>query len=134
MAWTFLDYVDSTGTNRIKAWVEALPDSVRLKVKAKFNERLRAIATFPTLSDTTYTEMLTGACDGLMEIKFLCQKVQYRPLACYGVQRHEIVILIGAEERNDRFVPLGACESALAIKQIVLADKGRKHVVTHDFS
>ena len=133
MVWTFLDYVDSLGVNRIKAWVDGLPDSVRLKVKAKFNERLRTISLFPTLSDTTYTEMLTGECDGLMEIKFLSQKVQYRPLACYGIERREIVIVLGAEERNNRFVPPDACKTALSVKNIVLADKERKRVKPHDF-
>lgn len=132
MSWEFLDFVDQRGVNQIKAWVEGLAPSVRSRVKAKFNERLRMLQVQPVLNDPKLTKMLDGECDGLMEVRFRSQRVQYRPLAWYGPSTREITLLIGAEERENRFVPSNACQVALQRRTLVLRD--RRQVCPHDFS
>ena len=132
MVWTFLDFVGPDGSNYIKAWIEGLPASVRVKVKAKFTTRLQNLAGISLLGSTPYVTPLTGECSGLVEIKFEVMNVQYRPLAFYGPAREEITILIGAEERGGKLVPSTACEIAIERRGQVLAD--RTCVCPHDFS
>jgi hypothetical protein len=35
MSWTFLDYVDPSGSNQIEAWIDSLPGAARTLVRTK---------------------------------------------------------------------------------------------------
>ena len=129
MAWTFLDFVNASGQNEIRVWLDGLPK----KVKAKVNTRLQHLQAEKVLIDTRYTEVLHGECEGLMEIKIEAANVQYRPLAFYGPGDRQITILFPAEERSDRFEPPGACEAALRKREEVLRMPNER-VCPHDYS
>ncbi len=129
MPWNFLDYVDPGGQNAIKLWLDSLPT----KVKARINTRLQHLAGLDVLSDTRYTEKLSGKYSNLIEIKIEANNVQYRPLAFYGPERWQITILFPAEERSDRFEPPGACDTALR-RRIEVQAEPEKRTCAHDYS
>ena len=133
MQWTFVDFVDENGTNRIKEWVESLPRSSRKQVKAKLTARIQYLAALTTL-EGPYIKPLHGTYRNLMEIMLLVGRVQYRPLVCYGPGQREVTLLIGAEERGGHLKPSGAGDTALRRRALVLADTERKRVCDHDFS
>lgn len=45
---------------------------------------------------------------GISEIRFIVQNIQYRPLGCFGPGNKEYTILFGAKEQGDEFNPLNA--------------------------
>ena len=132
MAWQFYDFVDERGANVIQTRLGGLPGSRKPRAKAALTQRLNLLAALPHLNDEQYTKVLSGPCDGLIEIRFRRDGVQYRPLAFYGPERSAITLLILVEERNGRFVPRDACAIALKRRALVLAD--RRFITAHDYS
>jgi hypothetical protein len=61
----------------------------------------------------------------VLEMKFTVQNIQFRPLGYFGPHRHEFTFLVGAIEKNNRFVPLNAPELAIEHKNIVEANPAR---------
>lgn len=77
----------------------------------------------PANWDWPYVGKPRKECSGLIEIRFKVNKVQHRPLGCYGQLRFEFIILLFATERDDEFDPPNACETALRRKTLVLRDR-----------
>ena len=125
--WTFLDFVDGNGTNLIHEWIQALPK----EAKAKMTHRIELLEVVQQFTEP-YTEILTGDCAGLFEIKFRAKRVQYRPLAFFGPERREVTLLAGATEKGGQLKPPSICATALSRKALVQTD--RRHVCSHDFS
>lgn len=98
------------------------------QLKAKFLSRLKILAQLPENEwREPHIKHLNGPCDGLTEIRFKADNVQQRPLG-YRSGPNEFTILFWATEKNNRFVPLTACEKALARKQT--GENNKEHV--HD--
>jgi hypothetical protein len=117
--WTFRTYVSPQGDEEVACWYAGQSPAVR----ATFDQRLRNLSQMkPQEWREPYTKQLEGACDGLLEIRFKADRVQYRPLGFYGPQRMEFTITLIAREIGDRFEPNDACEKALARKSDVLRD------------
>lgn len=130
MPWEFFDYVDAAGRNRITDWLHRLPPSVGPEVKAALTAQLLWMAPEHELK-RPFTGKLIRECAGLYEIIFKVQGVQYRPLFCYGPDRRQATLLIGATKRGRHFDPTDACTTALRRKAEILADNRR--VCPHDY-
>ncbi len=120
--WTFLDYIGSTGRNYFQDWLEK---KVPLNAQVAINTRLE----FLMLLDEDelkrpYIGTLNQECKGLIEIRIEFKGVQYRPIACFGPERHQVTILAGAVERDSKFVPKDVCKIALERKKHI-NEKGR---------
>lgn len=124
-SWIFKDYVDSGGENVVRSWLDRQPKAA----KAKINALIRRLEVVDWL-DMPEVRMLQGECDGLMELRTQAGNVQYRPLCCYGPQRREVIILIGAIEKGRKFVPPSACRTAQE-RKAQLAERGC--TCDHDF-
>jgi hypothetical protein len=122
---TFKDYVSAGGENEIRTWLDVLPKAAKVKI----NALIRRLQVVPFL-DMPEVRMLRGECDGLLELRVTAEKVQYRPLCCYGPGRGEVTILVGAIEKGSKFVPLTACAIAQT-RKARLAEGGR--TLDHDF-
>lgn len=109
--WTFRTYVSPQGEEEVTAWYVGQTPTVR----AAFDQRLRTLAQMkPQEWREPYSKQLEGECDGLVEIRFKADRVQYRPLGFYGPLRMEFTITLIAREIGNRFVPGDACQTALA--------------------
>jgi hypothetical protein len=71
-------------------------------------------------------KQLKGDCEGLWEIRFKAGNVQQRPLG-YRSGANEFTIVFWAEEKNNRWIPPGACEQGLRRKAAIEADRNRVH-------
>jgi hypothetical protein len=71
---------------------------------------------------------LHGPCAGLGELKFKGEGVQQRPIGFRSGQ-NEFTILLWAHEKENKFVPLNACEEGLKRKDVVLKSKDRTNVL-----
>jgi len=123
-SWTFLDYVNGNGVNKISEWLRSLPIEARVEFEALL-DTLKAKETF----GRPQTGTLRGKCKGLCEFRFKKHKVQYRPLFCYGPGNREVTILVGATKKDKRFIPPNACKTALNRTGEIEANK--EQVVSH---
>lgn len=117
--WRFLDYVDERDQNTIRKWLDGIPDRAELKIETT----LRRLRVMPSLQRPD-VGILTGDCKGLLELRILSERVQYRPLMCYGPSQGEVTILLGATEQNRKIYPPGSCAKALKHKERI-GERGR---------
>ena len=89
--WIFRDFLGPHGRNLIHDWLHRLPAAVR----ADINARIRHLEVTEKLT-RPHVGKLKGECKGLIELRVKVDKIQYRPLACYGPERGEITLLMGA--------------------------------------
>src|ERR1700730_7688677 len=102
--WTLFDYVELSGKNPIRDWLDGLP----LKDQAKIDERLRAMEQLDIWSEK-WASKYEGT-DEIYEFRITGNKIQYRPLGTY-YGRRQYVILAGAIERGDK-IPKRDIETA----------------------
>ena len=123
--WTFRCYVSANGTDEIRAWYE----QASKQTQARFLSRIKILAQLPLAEwNENFYKNLRGPCNGLSEIRFKSDNVQQRPLGFHSGD-NEFTILFCATERGNKFVPLSACEKALARKAEVLNDGSRTNAI-----
>jgi hypothetical protein len=120
--WIFKCFLSETGRDLIDEWYNSLP----IKTRAKFDTIIEHLRDNPHTSWGGYISPLTGH-EGIFEIKFMHNRVVYRPLGCFGTNRHEFILLIGAREHGDDFEPRNAPVTADSRRTIVLENEGRAH-------
>ena len=124
--WTFRSYVSPRGVREVEDWRGAQGN----KVQAAFDTRLRHLQQArPHEWAYPYAKKLKGPCEGLVEIRFAVDNVQYRPLGFYGPDLREFTILLCAEERGNQFRPRDACVIALRRKNEVSSNPDRSYVL-----
>jgi hypothetical protein len=116
--WSFRDYLTTNGTNEIKSWIESLPKAAQAKIDYILLV-LRGSRNWPP----QYVSALVD-WDDIYEIRVVANGVQYRPLGCYGPERREFTLLIGAVEKGGK-LPRAALEAAVQRRKIILSDRGR---------
>lgn len=123
--WTFRCYRSPDGTDEIRSWY----DGGSKQLRARFLSRMRTLAqlTRNEWHENLY-KTLHGECRGLGEIRFSADKVEQRPLG-FRSGGAEFTILFCAKEKEGKFVPLSACEKAIARRKEVLIDRSRTNAL-----
>jgi hypothetical protein len=104
-------------------------DNGSKKLRARFFSKLKILAHLSRDEwHDVYFKNLSGPCDGLSELRFKADGVQQRPLG-FHLTSTEFVILFWATEKGGRFVPLSACEKALARKLEILTGTSKAHAI-----
>jgi len=119
--WAFKKFGNEHGISDVDDWREELPP----KARARMDLIISHLEITENWRDIKYITPLAGY-EGILEIKFTVQSKQYRPLGCYGPEK-TFIILIGAEEKGDRFIPQSAPETAVKRRKMVLEDKRYVH-------
>ena len=123
MPWTFLDYVDASGSNQIEAWLSKLAPNTRNKVRSKLVWMLNNADALGL--ELPHFERLHGRYSELIAIRFEVLRVAYRPLCFHGPRRGDVTLLAGATEHNNHPQPPGIRDTALERRADVLADLRR---------
>jgi len=125
----FSYYGEKIAEGIIKSDIRDTYDSGTPKLKAHTLSRLKILAALPRAQwHEGYFKKLSGACEGLWEIRFKADNVQQRPLG-FHVSETEFVILFWAREKGDKFVPKKACEISLKRKAELLKNGNLKHAL-----
>jgi phage-related protein len=121
--WRFFDYAELTQRNKIREWLDALPDGDR----ARIDHRLLMMAALPNWSEKWVSKY---RCSGdLYEFRITGKDVQYRPLGTYyGTKQY--IILVGAIEKNDK---IPKSDVAVALARLRNLERNSSHAVPHEF-
>lgn len=113
--WTFFSFVSDAGERAVHEWYK----TQSADVKAALNVSLKYLRDRP-IKDWVRpaTAALKGGCYGLVEIRFECSNVEYRPLGFFG-PNYTFIIVFFAIEKGGRFEPATACKTALYRKRII---------------
>jgi hypothetical protein len=91
--WAFFDYVEITGRNPIRDWLDDLPE----EDSAKIDYRLRQMEAMSVWSEGWVSKY--RGTDEIFELRISGNRVKYRPLGTYyGTRR--FVLLAGAIEKG----------------------------------
>jgi hypothetical protein len=116
--WTFRDFLDRRQVNVVREWLHTLPSTAQAKIDSILM-LLRVMKTWPP----QYVSTLRGY-EGIYEIRAGSHGVQYRPLGCYGPDRKEFTILIGAVEKGGK-LSKSECQTAVERRKIILGNYER---------
>ncbi len=123
--WSFRCYRSANGTDEVRAWY----DGGSKQLRARFLSRMKTLAQIERNEwHKNWYKDLHGACSGLGEIRFFADNVQQRPLGFHSGDA-EFTILFCAKEKGGKFVPLSACEKAIARKDEVLKNRSRTNAL-----
>jgi hypothetical protein len=114
--WTIKVFVDENGKSDFYEWRDKLPKKARQKLRWVIDNMEITEDWIPS----KYFRLLPG---GIGEIRFNIHNRQFRPLGCYGPGEGEFTILIGAEEKGDRFKPLRVLDIAKERRQLIRDDE-----------
>lgn len=121
--WAFFDFAELTGKNKIREWLDGLPEVDRGRIDA----RLLLMEGQARWSEGWVSKYV---CSGtLFEFRIKGKGVQYRPLGDYYGPRR-FLILAGAIEKGDK-IPSSDVETALDRHK--RAKRNNKHAVPHQF-
>lgn len=121
--WTLFDYAELTGKNKIKEWLDGLPEADQ----ARIDQRLLLMEAQRVWSEKWVSKYESAG--NLFEFRIKGKNVQYRPLGSYfGKLRY--IILAGAIEKGGK-IPTSDVETALERHKRVKENKS--HAVQHQF-
>ena len=121
--WTFYDYIEATGRNPIREWLDSLPPADSAKIDA----RLRQMTALPKWAEK-WVSKYTGTKE-LYEFRITGKDVQYRPLGTYfGIKQY--ILLSGAIEKGGK-IPASDIENAE--RRLSSARKDHAHVAFHQY-
>jgi hypothetical protein len=121
MIFTLFDYTSENGNNEIKEWTNGLQKTDRAKLNAKLDMlALHGHELFPNVLTDTPTA-------GIQKLR-VKGKVQLRPMLCKGPidNNKEYSLLIGVMERDSKFVPDKADQTANQRKQTIINNPKRR--------
>lgn len=117
--WTFRDYISQQGRNVIREWIDQQP----IGAQTDIDSLIRHLEVQRRLGGAQMKK-LTGE-KGIFELRLRSNRIQYRPLVCYGPGRREVTVLIGAIEKGGQFEPRDAQRIARTRKAIIERDSTR---------
>jgi phage-related protein len=121
--WRFFDYVELTKRNKIREWLDALPDGDR----ARIDSRLLMMAAIPSWSEKWVSKYRCQ--EELYEFRIKGKNVAYRPLGTYyGAKQY--VILTGAIEKGDK---IQKSDVDVALNRLSKLKRNNAHAVPHEF-
>ncbi len=98
LGWTFCDWLIANGNNRniIKEWLDSLPVEAKVAINIRLNT-MRGLQKWPEGWASSYQ-----GYSGIIELRIPWNRVQYRPLGCYGPKRWQFTLLSGAIEKGGK--------------------------------
>ncbi len=131
MAWTFYHYVNDSTRDVITDWIADQPAGTKVRLRAKLNTLLNQLRVVDRLDRATGVGQLRRECGGLFELILFVDKIQYRPIGCYGpAKTGEFTLLAGAIEKGGKFTEPDICRRAHDRRSRI---HDKRHVCLHRF-
>lgn len=117
-SWIFFEFVSDAGEAQFSLWLHAQPEEAQAAIDTRIVMMMR-------LSKQQWSSKWIQPYKGydkLLELRITQNKIQYRPLGCFGPDRQEFTILAGAKEKNWK-IPKPTLATAMSRMQLVLSDR-----------
>lgn len=101
-------------TDLIAEWLSELPKKDRFRIESI----LVFLASQRIWRNIPYVKKLTD-CDDIHEIIITYNNIQYRPLGCYGPEKDEFTLLVGATKKGKIWVPKDAKTIAKKMAKLI---------------
>src|SRR5437762_2423997 len=105
--WRFFDYCSEAGNNLIEEWYQNQAE----EAQADFDTTLKYLSITEDWRGLKEFKMLGR--DGLGEIRFRTNNVQYRPAGSFGPGDRMFTIWVGCKKKQNVFDPPDAFEIAI---------------------
>jgi hypothetical protein len=113
MPWKFYEYVGGNGRSAVMDWIDGQPQGTRKRLKARLHLLLNELRLAERLDRSNGVGQLRHECAGLYELILFVDRIQFRPIGCYGpAPTGEFTLLAGAIEKGRRFTEPGICRTA----------------------
>lgn len=113
--WVFLEFVAEDGKSPFSKWLSEQPP----EAQAAIDTRILTMRGMDRQQwSSKWISPYTGQ-DKLFELRIPHNKVQYRPLGCYGPSRREFTILAGAIEKNWK-IPKQTIQVAMSRMDLIM--------------
>ena len=126
-------FLDDRKRDVIREWMKDVKMSA--KCRAKMDRWVRYLeATDSEVWHADLIKPLKGH-SYIYELRIECMGVEYRPLGCFGpnqtpftsTNEKQFTLVIGAIEKDDKFIPLQAPETAKGRRILIHNDRSRVH-------
>jgi hypothetical protein len=119
MNWSFKVFKTGGGRNIMDEWLEGLPEEDQAAIEARI-----ALLKGIRVGITHYFDKRKDS-NKIFEIRIKGNRVQYRPLGCFGFGRGVFTLLMGAKEKDWKLVPKTAVKTAEERRELALKDQER---------
>jgi hypothetical protein len=123
--WTFQDFVDAGGRNVIRDWMDGLPPDAQ----AAIDDRLIRMATMRKEDWSDKWVSKYQGLSGIFELRMPHNKIQYRPLGCYGPGRMRFTLLVGTIEKGGKIPKSDLCKAEE--RHEIVFENPTRHVCKH---
>ncbi len=123
VVWTFFGYESPAGNRDVQRWIDEIPEAAHDELE----DTLDYLGVSPR--DLWRRPGFDLLDDGIAEIRFKTSRKQYRVFGCFGPERLQFTMLIGATKTSgkgkDKYKPMNARKTALRRKNEVESRSGR---------
>ena len=116
--WTIKTFVTTSGKNVVKEWVQNQPKGAQ----AAIDIRLRHLQTQKLWGMRPYAAKRKGT-DCIYEVIINWKKDKYRPLGFFGPKSGEFTLLVGAQEKDWKLVPITSDGIAEMRQKLIMRNK-----------
>lgn len=115
--WTILEFVSEGGRVPFTDWLLDQEEDAQ----AVIDVRILTLKGMPHPWPSSWARSYTGY-ERLMELRIAHNRVQYRPLGCYGPNKQEFILLAGAIEKDWK-LPKSILKAAMERMQLVMVNR-----------
>ena len=116
--WTFQEYINQDGEAPFSAWLSEQEENAQAAIDQRI---LLMMALARQQWSAKWIKPYVGH-EKLFELRITCNKIQYRPLGCYGPGNQEFTIVAGAIEKNWK-IPKSTIKVAMSRIGLVITDR-----------
>lgn len=117
LGWTILEFLTEAGNAPFTDWLLDQADDVQ----AVIDVRILTLKGMPYPWPSNWIKPYVGY-DKLRELRISYNRVQYRPLGCFGPGKQEFTLLAGAIEKDSK-IPKSILSAAMDRMQLITADR-----------
>ena len=125
--WIFYEFINDDGEAPFSIWLAEQQEKTQAAID---NRILLMMALARQQWSSKWIKPYTGY-EKLFELRIACNKVQYRPLGCYGPDKQTFTIVAGAIEKNWK-IPKPTIDVAMG--RIRLVNNDRRWVREYQFN
>ena len=122
--WTFLDYVNETGTNPVNSWYEDLSPSAQVQFDTLLKDACKVEDPRNWVCFKRFLQGKKYKSEKIWELAFVADRRQHRILGKFGTKRRQAILLCGCYHKQNVYEPAKALDTAYKRSKALSEGKG----------